>query len=137
VRNTRLKEVLDSRFFLEHFYAENTAIHQKTSKKLKELQQHKSGIIPTIVIGETVQGICEKLGEEIAEICYTTIIKSGLQIQNLTPTIAKEAGKLRSKHRNVPMGDCIIAATAQANQARILSDDPHFDQIQETKRTWI
>ena len=35
------------------------------------------------------------------------------------------------------MGDCIIAATAIANQANILSDDPHFDAIQETKRSWI
>jgi predicted nucleic acid-binding protein len=129
--------VLDSRFFLQHFYVDNPATQQKTSKKLKELQQHKNGIIPTIVIGETVQGICQKLGKEIAEICYATIIQSGLHIQNLTPTIAKEAGILRSKHRNVPMGDCIIAATAAANQARILSDDPHFDLIEEAKRTWI
>lgn len=35
------------------------------------------------------------------------------------------------------MGDCIIAATATASQARILSDDPHFDLIEEAKRTWI
>jgi predicted nucleic acid-binding protein len=35
------------------------------------------------------------------------------------------------------MGDCIIAATALANQAAILSDGPHFDVIQETKRNWI
>jgi predicted nucleic acid-binding protein len=35
------------------------------------------------------------------------------------------------------MGDCIIASTAIANQARVLSDDPHYDAIKETKRTWI
>ncbi len=110
---------------------------QKTAKKLKQLQQRKEGIIPTIVISETIQRICQKVGKEQAEICYTTIIQSGLHIQNLTPTIAKEAGMLRSKYRNVPMGDCIIAATATANQARLLSDDPHFDLIEEAKRTWI
>jgi len=47
------------------------------------------------------------------------------------------AGLLRSKYRNMPMGDCIIAATAIANHARILSDDLHFDTINETKRTYI
>jgi predicted nucleic acid-binding protein len=129
--------VLDTRFFIEFFLSENPDLQHKATKKLKELQQHREGIIPTIVISETVQRICQKVGKEQAEICYTVLLNSGLQIQNLTPTIAKEAGFLRSKYPNVPMGDCIIAATAQANQARILSDDPHFDQIQETKRTWI
>ena len=112
-------------------------MQQKTSKKLTELQQRKEGIIPTIVISETVQGICQKLGKEVAEVCYAAIIKSGLQIDALAPTIAKQAGLLKSKYRNVPMGDCIIAATATANQARILSDDPHFDLIKEAKRIWI
>ena len=60
-----------------------------------------------------------------------------LMFQTLTSQIAKHAGLLRSKYRNIPMGDCIIAATAIANQAAILSDDPHFDVIQDTKRTWI
>jgi predicted nucleic acid-binding protein len=35
------------------------------------------------------------------------------------------------------MGDCIIAATALANQVSILSDDPHFDAMEGTKRNWI
>jgi len=60
-----------------------------------------------------------------------------LQIQDLTPQIAKQAGLLKSQYTNVPIGDCIIAATAMANHARILSDDPHFDAIEETKRSWI
>jgi predicted nucleic acid-binding protein len=132
-----MKEVLDSRFLTEYFYSPDTQLQQKTSKKLKELIQNKKGIIPTIVISETIQTVCQNIGKEEAEICYATIMKSGIRIQNLTPAIAKEAGILRSKHRNVPMGDCIIAATAAANQARILSDDPHFDLIEEAKRTWI
>jgi predicted nucleic acid-binding protein len=112
-------------------------VQQKATKKMRDLLLRKEGILPTIVISETIQAVCQKVGKEEAEICYTTITKSGLQIHNLTPSIAKEAGLLRSKHRNVPMGDCIIAATAMANQARILSDDPHFDLIQETKKSWI
>jgi len=132
-----LKEVLDSRFLIEYFYSDKTETKQKTSKKLKELIQRKEGIVPTIVISETIQTVCDKIGKEEAEICYVTLTQSGLQIQNLTPPIAKHAGLLRSKYRNVPMGDCIIAATAIANHARILSDDSHFDAMHETKRTWI
>ena len=129
--------VLDSRFVMEYFYSDETETKQKATKKLKDLIQHKEGILPTIVISETIQTICEQIGKEEAEICYANLTQSGLKIQSLTSLIAKQAGLLRSKHRNIPMGDCIIAATALANQAVILSDDTHFDAIPETKRSWI
>ena len=129
--------MLDSRFIMEYFYSDKNEIKQKATKKLKDLIQRKEGILPTIVISETIQTICEKIGKEEAEICYANLTQSGLKIQNLTPPIAKQAGLLRSKYRNIPMGDCIIAATSIANHATILSDDPHFDSISETKRSWI
>ena len=132
-----MKMVLDSRFIMEYFYSDKTETKQKATKKLKDLIQRKEGILPTIVISETIQTICEKIGKEEAEICYANLTESGLKIQTLTSPIAKQAGLLRCKYRNIPMGDCIIAATAIANQATILSDDPHFDAIQETKRSWI
>jgi predicted nucleic acid-binding protein len=132
-----LKEVLETRFLAEHFYSDKTETKQKTVKKLRELTQKKEGILPTIVISEVIQITCEKRGKELAETRYHVLMESGLQIQNLTPTIAKQAGLIKCQHKNIPMGDCIIAATAIANQARILTDDPHYDIIRETKRTWI
>jgi predicted nucleic acid-binding protein len=132
-----LKEVLDSRFFIEHFYSLSTETKRKTSNKLRELIRCKEGIIPTIAISETVRVVCEKVGREEAEIFYSTIVNSGLQIQELSASIAKQAGLLKCQFRNLPIGDCIIASTAMINQARIVSDDPHFDCIKEAKRTWI
>src|SRR5665647_964648 len=107
--------VLDSRFIMEYFYSDKTEAKQKATKKLKDLIQRKEGILPTIVISETIQTICEKIGKEEAEICYANLTESGLKIQTLTSQIAKQSGLLRSKYRNIPMGDCIIAATAIAN----------------------
>ena len=132
-----MKAVLDSRFIIEYFYSDQTETKQKATRKLKDLIQRKEGILPTIVISETVQTVCEQIGKDEAEICYANLTQSGLKIQSLSAPIAKQAGLLRSKYRNTPMGDCIIAATAIANQAAILSDDPHFDAISETKRSWI
>ena len=129
--------VLDSRFIIEYFYSDEAEVKQKATKKLKDLIQHNEGLLPTIVISETVQTICEQIGKDEADICYANLTQNGLKIQTLTSPIAKHAGLLRSKYRNVPMGDCIIAATAIASQAAILSDDPHFDLIKETKRSWI
>ena len=135
--NISLKMVLDTRFIIEYFYSDKTETKQKATRKLKDLIQRKEGILPTIVISETIQTICEEIGKNEAEICYANLTESGLKIQPLTSLIAKHAGLLRSKYRNIPMGDCIIVATALANQAAILSDDHHFDLVQETKRSWI
>jgi predicted nucleic acid-binding protein len=132
-----LKEVLDTRFLSEYFYSAQLETKKKTTRKLKELIAKNDGVMPTIVIAEIIQITCTKRGKNVAESRYNALIQSGLQIQNLTPLIAKQAGFLKSKYQNVPLGDCIIAATAIENHARILSDDPHFDKIKETKRTWI
>jgi predicted nucleic acid-binding protein len=129
--------VLDSRFIIEYFYSDEAETKQKATKKLKDIIQRKHGVLPTIVISETIQTVCEQIGKDEAEICYANLTQSGLKIQSLTSAIAKEAGMLRSKYRNIPLGDCIIAATAIANQAAVLSDDPHFDTISETRRCWI
>jgi predicted nucleic acid-binding protein len=132
-----LKTVLDTRFLTEHFYAANTETRQKTTRKLRELTQRKEAILPTIVISETIQTVCQRIGKDEAQNCYQTLLISGLQIMSLTPTIAKQAGLIKCQHKSVPMGDCVIAATAITNKAKILSDDPHYDAIKETKRTWI
>jgi len=129
--------VVDSRFLVEHFYSTEAETKRKTSKKLRELIQRKEGLLPTIVIGETVRIVCEKVGKAEAETCYLSLIRSGLRIQDLNRDIAKQAGLLKCQHRNIPMGDCIIASTAIINQARVLSDDPHFDLIKEIKHSWI
>ena len=112
-------------------------MRRKTSKKLRELTEHNEGILPTIAINEIVRITCEKRGKEEAEARYLALITSKLQIEPLTPTIAKEAGLLKCRYRDIPTGDCIIATTAILKGAKILSDDPHYDKIKETKRTWI
>jgi predicted nucleic acid-binding protein len=82
---------------MEYFYSDKVEIKQKAIKKLKELIERKDGILPTIVISETIQTICEHIGIVEAEICYANLTESGLKIQALTSLIAKHAGLLRSK----------------------------------------
>ena len=132
-----MKEVIDSRFLIEHFYSDEAETKRKTSLKLRELIQRREGLLPTIVIGETVQVICQNVGREEAEACYLSIIRSGLRVQDLNKDIARQTGLLKCRYRKIPMGDCVIASTAMINQAMVLSDDPHFDAIKELKRTWI
>jgi predicted nucleic acid-binding protein len=132
-----LKYLLDSRFLVEYYYSQDIDTKQKANQKMKELIKNSNGIIPTIVICETIQLIYSREGKQKADMIYLSIVSSGIKIENLSPSIAKDAGILKSTYKHIPIGDCIIAATAISNQARILSDDPHFDQIKETKRTWL
>ena len=132
-----MKQVLDSRFLVEYYYSEDKEIRHKTNQKMRELTQTSNGIIPTIVISETIQLICSREGKEKAEMIYLSIITSKIKMESLSPSIAKEAGILKSTYKQVPLADCIIAQTAIKNQARIISDDSHFDFIKETKRTWL
>ena len=132
-----MKEVLDTRFLREYFYSNDPETKQKSTRKLKSLIAKSEGILPTIVIAEITQITCEIRGKDMAKSRYQALIQSGLEIQSLTSPIAQQAGLYKCQYSNLPMGDCIIAATATTNGAKIVSDDPHFDLIKETKRTWI
>ena len=128
-------EVIDSRFLLEYFLSEE--VGSKASKHLKQLIEKRTGILPTIVVAETVRYVCEKRGAEEAKLRYLSLIRSGLLIADLTGEIAREAGLLKCHHQNLPMGDCILAAIARSRKAKILSDDVHFDEIKDISRTWF
>lgn len=132
-----MKEVLDTRFLRESLFSNQTETKQKITRKLQALIAKNEGILPTIVIAEITQITCELRGKDMAESRYQALVQSGLEIQNLTPVIAKQAGLYKTQYKNLPMGDCIIAATAALNHAKVLSDDPHFDAISEIKRVWI
>lgn len=79
-----LKQVLDSRFLVEYYYSENKEIRQKANVKMRELTQSGNGIIPTIVVCETIQLICSRQGKEKAEMIYLSIVTSGIKMENLT-----------------------------------------------------
>jgi len=132
-----MKQVIDTRFFIEHFYSKDAKVVKRTKAKLEELRRGGQGILPTVVIGEVVKITCERRGIEEARIRYASLLRSGLEIRDLDPELAERAGILKCKYADVPMGDCIIAAIAMIAGARVLSDDPHFDIIKEVKRIWI
>jgi predicted nucleic acid-binding protein len=130
-------EVIDSRFLLEYFLSDDQETRSKTSKHLRNIIEKKTGILPTIVVTEIVRYVSDKRGREEATIRYLSLKRSGLVIANLTAEVARQAGLLKSEHPNIPTGDCIVASTALASRAKILSDDKHYDEIKGVARTWL
>jgi predicted nucleic acid-binding protein len=130
-------EVIDSRFLLEYFLSDKEKTRSRVSKQLGKMIAKKAGILPTIVIAEIVRYVSDKRGREEAAMRYLSLKRSGLEIADLTSDIAKEAGLLKSHHPKIPTGDCIVAATALATKARILSDDKHYDEIKGITRIWL
>ncbi len=129
--------MLDTRFLREYFYSDHNESKQKLSRKLDALIAANEAILPTIVLAEITQITCALRGKDMAQSRSRALIQSGLEIHDLTPPIAEQAGLFKCQYSNLPMGDCIIAATALLNHARVLSDDPHFDYVKEIKRVWL
>jgi predicted nucleic acid-binding protein len=132
-----LNEVLDTRFFIEHFFSSDPGTNAKTRRKLRSLIADGRGIVPSIVLAETVSVVCQRRGRKEAEQRHRSMVLSGLQLAELTSEIAGDAGLLKCRYRDIPFGDCIIAATALELKARVVSDDAHFRSVEGLKRAWL
>jgi predicted nucleic acid-binding protein len=134
-----MKAVIDTRFFVEHFLAQNELSKKRTRRILENLQNGSNlGLVPSIVIHEFYKFLLENYGKDIADIRTNTINSAELEIVNLDVVIGIEAAKLRCKYVDLPTADAIIAATAIATSCDyVLTDDKHIKQIKETKTKWI
>lgn len=132
-----MKEVLDSKFLIVHYGTKDAAILSRTRAKLSALRRERRGVLPTIVIAEVVNAICQETGRAEALAQLRALEHAGLEVVPLDPELAREAGFLQCAHRGLPMADCVIAATALRLKGRVVSDDPHFSDIKGLRTTWI
>jgi predicted nucleic acid-binding protein len=134
-----MKAVIDTRFFIAHFLAQDELSKKWTRKTLENLQNGANlGVVPSIVIHEFYKFILETYGKVIADMRVNTILSSSLETVNLDSVIGIEAAKLRCKYVELPTADAVIAATAIVMSCEyVLTDDKHIKQIKETKTRWI
>ena len=64
------------------------------------------------------------------------MLLSNAQVTKMDEQISKQAGLLRSKMRQTRKGsgiaDAFILATANKLKAKIITDDPHFKDVENT-----
>ena len=132
-----MKEILDSRFLLTHYSTDDAEVLRRTRAKLAALRRERRGIVPSIVIAEVTSAVCREGGREKAMAQLRALEHAGLEMAVLDAGLARDAGLLRCVLRDLPMADCVIAATALRLGARVVTDDPHFAKVKGLRTTWI
>ena len=132
-----MKEVLDTRFFTNHYGSRDAETIERTRAKLSQLRRERRGLVPAVVLAEVAHFLCVEAGRKRAMAEVRAIEDSGPEIVPLDSPIAREAGILKCIHRTLPLVDCVIAATAIRVRGRVVSDAPHFGRIDGLRVTWI
>ena len=130
-------EILDTRFFNAHYGSGDTSTWGKTREKLSRLRRERRGRIPSIVVAEVAHILCVEAGRREALAQVRAMEQYGLEVVALDSGIASAAGILKCMHRDLPIADCIIAATALQAGGCVVTDDPHFRRIEGLRVTWI
>jgi len=125
------KSVYDTRFFVEYFYSDDADFR----RKLKEdLRKARNRMVSALTVHEIYRINLEKEGREVANLRAETIHRD-FNIADVDYETAIRSAELRSKYR-IPMADSIIAATTQIHGCLLVSDDPHFQKIEDLKTRW-
>ena len=125
------KAVYDSRFFVEFYYSKD----QTLRKKIIEKKRFKDRYISAIVVHEVYNFSLSREGREVAQLRATSMNEE-FQVIPVDDQVAQTSAELRHKYQ-LSMGDSMIAASALALKAILISDDPHFKLIKEIETSWI
>ena len=118
--------VLDSFAWVEYF------LGSMRGEKVKDFIESKKCVTPTIVIAE----LSAKYSNDKTDFTdKLKFIKFNTKVMTLTDEIAELAGKIKTQQRKTKkdfgLADSIIYATALLYNAKVISGDPHFEDIKE------
>jgi len=121
----------DTRFFIEYFYSDDVDFVRNLKEDLRETRNR---MVSALTVHEIYRIILEREGRDVAVLRAETI-RRDFDIADVDYETAIKSAELRSKHR-IPMADSVIAATAQIHRSVLVSDDPHFQRIEDLKTRW-
>jgi PIN domain nuclease of toxin-antitoxin system len=125
------RSVYDTRFFVEYFYSGDANFLRKLKEDLRAV---KKRMVSALTIHEIHRINLEREGREVA-ILRSEIIRRDFEVVDVNYEIAVKSAELRSKHR-IPLADSVIVASAQIHRCSLVSDDPHFQKIEELRTRW-
>ena len=118
--------VLDSFAWIEYFLGSHKG------EKVQGFIESKKCVTPTIVIAE----ISAKYSNDNKDFTdKLKFMKFNTKVIDLTDEIAELAGKIKTSQRKIKkyfgLADSIIYATALLHSAKVISGDPHFEDMKE------
>ena len=127
-----MREVYDTRFFMEYFYTTD----EKLLTKMKEsLRRERDRYISVITLHEVYSLVLAKEGRKVAK-SRAEILERDFKVVKVDADLAIRSAEFRNKYR-VPMADSIIAATAHKLRAPVVTDDEHFKLVGKAKVKWF
>lgn len=87
------------------------------------LSSYEGVVTPSIVVYEVYKHLLRELGEEEASLGTAQVTKT--RTIPLTNALATASAEISFRHK-LPMADAIIYATAQAEDAIVVTSDEHF-----------
>ena len=124
--------VFDTRYFIEYFYSSD---ERTIERARQEFVKTKRRYISAITLHEFYKINLEREGRDVAELRHGLLVKE-FKITAVDEKIARGSALLRLRYR-VPMADSMIAATGEALNMPIITDNGHITQIREVKTRWI
>ncbi|MEM2893446.1 MAG: PIN domain-containing protein [Candidatus Bathyarchaeia archaeon] len=125
------RSTYDTRFFVEYFYSGDSGLLRRFREELRSVRER---MVSSVTVHEIYRISLEKEGREVAAL-RSEAIRRDFRIVDVNYEVAVRSAELRSRHR-IPMADSIIAATAQIQKSHLVSDDPHFKEIEDLKIRW-
>ncbi len=125
------RSVYDTRFFIEYFYSDDAFFLRSLKEDLRAVKER---FVSALTVHEIHRINLERDGRETA-VLRNEIIRRDFRVVDVDYETAVRSAELRSRHR-IPMADSVIAATAQIHGCPVVSDDPHFQEMEELKTRW-
>lgn len=113
--------VVDSSAWIEYL-----ADTERANLYSKVIENSEQLIVPVITIYEVFKKVLRENGEDLA-IQIASLMQSG-QVVDLDTSLALEAAQFK-----LPLADSLIYATAVRHDARLWTQDEHFDGLPNVK----
>jgi len=130
-----LKACLDTRFYFAHYSREPPP----WTKRVVAASRSGASLLvsSTITVTELVSSMTPGVGLDAVQLRVDSAKDAGIRLIPPSEEIARHAGEMILKDRDLPVADAIIAATAIAHTGgRVYTDDPHFDRIPRIHVVW-
>lgn len=124
--------VFDTRYFNQAYYSDSPRDRALLRNVFTGMRRR---LVSSVTIHEVYRLALRGEGREVARL-RCAVMESDFEVIPLDGELAVISAELRHGH-GFSLADGVIAATAIREKCPVISDDPHFEEIEGLKVRWI